>query len=198
MGPPSVSGVVTSGPKLVTGIVGTVALAIAASFGICRLVGLPARMAIVVACGNAICGNSAIVAVASVIGAKGEDVAASIAFTAMLGVLMVLGLPLLIPLAALSEHQYGVLAGLTVYAVPQVLAATVPVGLLSTQVGTLVKLIRVVMLGPVVVLLALVAPPPAARGRDGATSFWRASFHQAGALVHLGLPGARGSSLAGG
>jgi uncharacterized integral membrane protein (TIGR00698 family) len=159
--------IVASGPELVTGIVGTVALAIVASFGICRLVGLPARMAILVACGNAICGNSAIAAVAPVIGAKGEDVAATIAFTAVLGVLMVLGLPLLIPLAGLSEHQYGVLAGLTVYAVPQVLAATVPVGLLSTQVGTLVKLIRVLMLGPLVVVLALIAPrlPP-----DGATA----------------------------
>ena len=163
----SLRAIVASGPELLTGIVGTVALAIVASFGIGRVVGLPARMAILVACGNAICGNSAIVAIAPVIGAKGEDVAASIAFTAVLGVLMVLGLPLLIPLARLSEHQYGVLAGLTVYAVPQVLAATVPVGLLSTQVGTLVKLIRVLMLGPVVLLLALLAPrlPP-----EGATA----------------------------
>ena len=50
------------------------------------------------------------------------------------------------------------LAGLTVYAVPQVLAATVPVGALATQVGTLVKLVRVLMLGPVVVVLSLIAP----------------------------------------
>ncbi|MFE1600466.1 YeiH family protein [Methylobacterium sp. ID0610] len=173
----SLGAIVASGPALLTGIVGTVALAITASFAICRLLGLPARMAILVACGNAICGNSAIAAVAPVIGADGKDVAASIAFTAVLGVLMVLGLPLFIPLAGLSEHQYGVLAGLTVYAVPQVLAATVPVGLLSTQVGTLVKLVRVLMLGPVVVAFSLIAsrlppegPAPAkAPGRLGFT-----------------------------
>ena len=41
------------------------------------------------------------------------------------------------------------------YAVPQVLAATVPVGLVSTQIGTLVKLVRVLMLGPVVVGLSV-------------------------------------------
>nr|WP_043748923.1 putative sulfate exporter family transporter [Methylobacterium nodulans] len=161
----SLGAIVASGPALLTGIVGTVGLAIAASFAICRLLGLPARMAILVACGNAICGNSAIAAVAPVIGADGKDVAASIAFTAVLGVLMVLGLPLFIPLVGLSEHQYGVLAGLTVYAVPQVLAATVPVGLLSTQVGTLVKLVRVLMLGPVVVIFSLLArhlPPEGA------------------------------------
>ncbi|WP_336490509.1 YeiH family protein [Methylobacterium nigriterrae] len=163
----SLGAIVASGPALLTGIVGTVVLAIAASFAICRGLGLPARMAILVACGNAICGNSAIAAVAPVIGADSKDVAASIAFTAVLGVLMVLGLPLFIPLVGLSEHQYGVLAGLTVYAVPQVLAATVPVGLLSTQVGTLVKLVRVLMLGPVVVAFSLLAPR---LPREGATS----------------------------
>ncbi|MBE7246230.1 MAG: putative sulfate exporter family transporter, partial [Actinomycetospora chiangmaiensis] len=90
-----------------------------------------------------------------VIDADGEDVASSIAFTAVLGVLVVLGLPLLVPLLGLSPMQYGVLAGLTVYAVPQVLAATAPVAALSVQVGTLVKLVRVLMLGPVVLALSL-------------------------------------------
>ena len=42
------------------------------------------------------------------------------------------------------------LAGLTVYAVPQVLAATAPLGAVAVQIGTLVKLVRVLMLGPVV------------------------------------------------
>ena len=70
---------------------------------------------------------------------------------------MVLGLPLLIPVLGLSGTQYGILAGLTVYAVPQVLAATVPAGLVSTQIGTLVKLIRVLLLGPVVVALSLIS-----------------------------------------
>jgi hypothetical protein len=50
-----------------------------------------------------------------------------------------------------------VLAGLTVYAVPQVLAATLPIGALSNQVGTIVKLVRVLMLGPVVLGLSLLA-----------------------------------------
>ena len=154
----SLGTILASGPALLTGIVGTVVLTIGASCLICRLLGLPTRMAILIACGNAICGNSAIAAVAPLIGADSKDVAAAIAFTAVLGVLMVLGLPLFIPLAGLSANQYGVLAGLTVYAVPQVLAATVPAGLLSTQVGTLVKLVRVLMLGPVVVVLSVLAP----------------------------------------
>jgi uncharacterized membrane protein YadS len=55
--------------------------------------------------------------------------------------------------------QYGVLAGLTVYAVPQVLAATLPIGALSNQVGTVVKLVRVLMLAPVVLGFSLLAGP---------------------------------------
>jgi len=147
--------VLALGPALLGGIVLVVAVAIPTSYGISRLLGLKRRMAILVACGNSICGNSAIAAVAPVIGADGDEIASSIAFTAVLGVIVVLLLPLLVPVLLLSLTQYGVLAGLTVYAVPQVLAATLPIGALSNQVGTVVKLVRVLMLGPVVLCLSL-------------------------------------------
>ncbi|TPG44768.1 putative sulfate exporter family transporter [Roseomonas nepalensis] len=163
----SAATVLAVGPGLLVGIAVVVAVAIGASYGLCRLFGLPARMAVLVACGNSICGNSAIAAVAPVVGADGRDVAASIAFTAVLGVAVVLLLPLLIPVLGLSLGQYGVLAGLTVYAVPQVLAATAPVGALSVQVGTLVKLVRVLMLGPVVVALSMLAPRLRGDGSSG-------------------------------
>jgi uncharacterized integral membrane protein (TIGR00698 family) len=153
----SAATVLALGPILLIGIALVVAAAIASSYLISRSLGLPQRMAILVACGNSICGNSAIAAVAPVIGATSEDVASSIAFTAVLGVVVVLGLPLLVPILSLTLTQYGVLAGLTVYAVPQVLAATLPIGALSNQVGTIVKLVRVLMLGPLVFGLSLFA-----------------------------------------
>jgi uncharacterized integral membrane protein (TIGR00698 family) len=124
---------------------------------------------VLIACGNSICGNSAIAAVAPVIGATSEDVASSIAFTAILGVVVVLALPLLMLPLGLSLYSYGVLAGLTVYAVPQVLAATAPVGALALQVGTLVKLVRVLMLGPVVLALSIGIGSRAAQGAGPAT-----------------------------
>jgi len=145
------------GPILIVGIVCIVAIAIGTCYLIARLLGLSQRLAILIACGNSICGNSAIAAVAPVIGADGNDVASSISFTAVLGVVVVLILPLLAPILHLSLTQYGVLAGLTVYAVPQVLAATLPIGALSNQVGTVIKLVRVLMLGPVVLGFSLLA-----------------------------------------
>jgi uncharacterized integral membrane protein (TIGR00698 family) len=153
----SVATVLALGPILLVGIASVVAIALGSSFIICRMLRLPLRMAILIACGNSICGNSAIAAVAPVIGADGDDIAASISFTAVLGVVVVLTLPLLVPILQLSLTQYGVLAGLTVYAVPQVLAATLPIGALSNQVGTVIKLVRVLMLGPVVLGLSLLA-----------------------------------------
>ena len=145
------------GPFLIFGIAAIVSIAIGVSYLTCRLLGLPLRLSILVACGNSICGNSAIAAVAPVIGADGDDIAASISFTAVLGVIVVLTLPLLVPILHLSLTQYGVLAGLTVYAVPQVLAATLPIGALSNQVGTVIKLVRVLMLGPVVLGFSLLS-----------------------------------------
>jgi uncharacterized integral membrane protein (TIGR00698 family) len=153
----SAKAVAASGFALLIGIAAAVDLAILGGVLIGRLLGLPRRMGILVACGNAICGNSAIVAVAPVIGADAGEVAAAIAFTAVLGVAVVLSLPLIALRLHLSTMQSGVFAGLVVYAVPQVLAATAPLGPAAVQIGTLVKLVRVLMLGPVILMLSLIA-----------------------------------------
>ena len=151
----SAATVIAIGPGLLGGTAVVVVLALAVSYGIGRLLRLPHRMAVLIACGNAICGNSAIAAVAPVIDAEADDVSAAIAFTAVLGVAVVLLLPLAGVALQMTDVRYGVLAGLTVYAVPQVVAATLPVGAVANQAGTLIKLVRVLMLGPVCLGLAI-------------------------------------------
>lgn len=151
----SAQAISAAGPALLGGIALVVTLSLVATFAIGRLAGLPSKMALLVASGNSICGNSAIAAVAPVIGARPADVASAIAFTAVLGVGVVLLLPFAAALLGLGAAGYGVVAGMTVYAVPQVLAATAPAGALAVQVGTLVKLVRVLMLGPLVVALSI-------------------------------------------
>jgi uncharacterized integral membrane protein (TIGR00698 family) len=151
----SIQALGATGPFLIVGIVAAVLLSVAISYAIGRALGLPRKLATLVACGNSICGNSAIAAVAPVIDADGSDVAASIAFTAVLGILIVVGLPFLAPILHLKPFAYGVLAGLTVYAVPQVVAATAPMGAIAMQIGALVKLTRVLMLGPIIACVAV-------------------------------------------
>ncbi len=156
---------VAAGPALIGAIVAVVLIGIVASTLLGRALGLNRKLATLVAVGNSICGNSAIAAVAPVIGATADDIAGAISLTAVVGVGLVLTLPLLIPVLGYTFHQYGVLAGMTVYAVPQVLAATMTVSPVSTQVATLVKLTRVLLLGPVVLFYSLRQPAPA----DGGT-----------------------------
>ncbi|WP_259782576.1 YeiH family protein [Aestuariispira ectoiniformans] len=161
----SLGAIEAAGFELVAGVVFLVVVVIPTSYLLGRLFRLNRKLAMLVACGNSICGNSAVAAVAPVIGAKSDDVASAIAFTAVLGVLVVLLLPLTLHLFSMTGIEYGVLSGLTVYAVPQVLAAAQPGGAIAVQTGTLVKLIRVLMLGPVLLGLATF------RQRGARTSF---------------------------
>ncbi|WP_375625654.1 YeiH family protein [Bartonella sp. MU37NMGALS] len=152
----SINAVLSTGWNLLSSIIFVICVMIILSFAIGRICGLSKHLAMLVACGNAICGNSAIVAVAPIIKAKHEEVAASIAFTALLGVVIILLLPFLYLFLNLSFSQYGVLAGMIVYAVPQVLAATAPISFVSIQIATIVKLVRVLMLGPVIFILSII------------------------------------------
>jgi uncharacterized membrane protein YadS len=149
----SAAAIMALGPILIAGIVCIVAVAIGTSYCVCRLLGLPQRMAILIACGNSICGNSAIAAVAPVIGADGVvDLVHRRPWRCRRPYVAAAR-----PRPASVVDAYGVLVGLTVYAVPQVLAATLPIGALSNQVGTVIKLVRVMMLGPVVLGFSLLA-----------------------------------------
>jgi uncharacterized membrane protein YadS len=76
----------------------------------------------------------------------------------------VFALPLLMVPLGLSHEGFGVVAGSTVYAVPQVLAAAYPVSNIAGEMATLVKLTRVLLLGPVVIVIA---------------AWWRRSTHAA-------------------
>ena len=118
-----------------------------------KILRLSSRLAVLVGVGNSICGNSAIAAVAPVIKATPNEVAAAIGISAILGVGQILILPIFVPALSLSNVQYGILAGLSVYAVPQVIAASFAVSAVSGEMGTLVKLVRVLFLGPMIVIL---------------------------------------------
>jgi uncharacterized integral membrane protein (TIGR00698 family) len=152
--------VVSGGPSLLVVIVLGMAMSFGVAFVASRAMGLSARLASLVAIGNAVCGNSAIAALAPVVRATGEEVASAVGLTAVLGLALVLILPAISTAAALSTHQFGVMAGMTVYAVPQVLAAAAFGGAAATNVALLVKLTRVVFLGPIILAATLIA------GRD--------------------------------
>lgn len=146
------------GWTLFLGIALLVLVALGTTFALARACGLGPRLAVLIAAGNSICGNSAIAAVAPIVRARPQEVAAAIALTALIGVMTVLVLPFAVFAFGMALPDYALLTGLTVYAVPQVVAAAAPFGGAVIALATLVKLARVVMLGPLTLVLALLAP----------------------------------------
>jgi len=147
--------VASLGGETIFAVIAVVLASLGLSYGLARLLGLDEALAVLIACGNSICGSSAILSTAPLVNADEAQIASAIAFTAALGALLVLVLPMAATLLALDERQYGIIAGMSVYAVPQVLAATAAIGVQSAQVGTLVKLMRVLMLAPVLLIIGL-------------------------------------------
>lgn len=135
---------------------GFVLVAVGGGWVIGRASGLSAKMAALIACGNAICGNSAIAAVAPAIRASDEEVTAAIAFTAIISMIVVLVFPIVAFMLDMAPNRAGAMAGLIIYAVPQVIAASAPFGAIAIQTGMIIKLLRVLMLAPVCIVLSIV------------------------------------------
>ncbi|MCV3768599.1 YeiH family protein [Rhizobium sp. TRM95796] len=149
----SAATIASMGATLPLVVFAAVAASIAASYAAGRMLGLEPRLAALVASGNSICGNSAIMAVGPAIGAKADETSRAIAFTASLSILVIAALPAFGSALGFDALHFGVFAGMTVYAVPQVLAATSFMGPVSAEIGAVVKLVRVLTLGPVLMIL---------------------------------------------
>ena len=133
-------------------------LGISGSMLISYLVGhkifkLEKKLATLVGVGNSICGNSAVAIVAPIINANSSQIAAAIGISAILGASQIILLPLIVPIFGIEEFEYGIVAGLSVYAVAQVVAAASTIGPQAVNVATLVKLTRVILLAPLILIL---------------------------------------------
>jgi uncharacterized integral membrane protein (TIGR00698 family) len=115
--------------------------------------GYSRKFSLLVGMGNGICGSSAIAASSNVIHAEQKDIGISISVINLLGTLGIFLLPALIGAFKLTETQAGLLIGGSLQAVGQVVAAGFTVGGTTPVVATAVKMGRVLMLGPMVILL---------------------------------------------
>ena len=115
---------------------------------------MSSNLSILLATGNSICGNSAIIAIAPIIKATSSEIAIAIGFSAAIGIIQVIIFPILFTFSPFSYYQYGIIAGMSIYAVPQVIAASFIVSSESGLIATQVKLLRILLLGPVALLLS--------------------------------------------
>ncbi len=135
--------------------VACVVLALSLTIGLCVRTGVSRSLGILIGVGTAICGGTAIAVTAPVIEASDEDTAFAITTITVFGLGSILVFPLLGQALALSQVDFGVWAGVAIHATPQVVAAAFAFGPESGEIAVIVKLVRVLLLAPVVVGLGI-------------------------------------------
>lgn len=110
--------------------------------------------------GNAICGSSAIAASSPVLKSSEAETGLSIAVINLLGVCGIILMPALCHALNFTEETSGLLIGSSLQAVGQVSAAGHTVGAVSGEVATVIKMARILFLGPVILLFILFFSKP--------------------------------------
>lgn len=170
----SVGDVVALGPQpLMAAVVVVLVLATSVPW-LARRLGAPAGLGRLAGVGFAVCGASAIAAARSTVDADEHDVTAALGLVLAFGTLSVLVLPPLATLLSLPAATAGTWFGLAIPDVGQVVAAAElgPAGALDTAI--VVKLARVLLLGPALVILAILTaarPMPTAATRSVVPAF---------------------------
>lgn len=144
------------GPMTIVVIVATIATSLTAAVVIGRWFHYSPDLALLIGAGNGICGSSAVAATSYAIKANEEDTGISISVVNLLGTVGIFLLPALVNALALSTQQQGVVIGGSLQAVGQVVAAGYSVNETVGTLATVVKMGRVLMLGPVVIMLTSV------------------------------------------
>jgi len=164
-----------------------------------RWLGLDATSALLIGAGSSICGTAAVLATEGVLRSRSAHVGMAVAVVVLFGTIGMFLYPLLVPLVATlagpgwDAAAQGVYVGATLHAVGQVVVAGSALGAAAAGAAVVTKMLRVCLLAPMLIVLALIRPRGADReGRRRIPVPWFAVAFVALALVHpwLGLPAA--------
>lgn len=117
--------------------------------------GVSQKLSQLIAAGTSICGASAVVATNVVVDGRDEDVTYAVAIVTVFGTSSMLLYPMLSDLLHLTSQAFGIWCGTSIHEVAQVIATTFQQGELTSQIATISKLSRVVLLAPTVLTLGL-------------------------------------------
>lgn len=133
-----------------------------------KLLGMPRRLAMLTAAGSAVCGAAAVLGTEPVVRAKPHESSIAVGTVVVFGTLAMLLYPLLYRsgLLHLTEHAYGLWAGSTMHEVAHAVAAGNAVSAEAGNVAVIVKMLRVVLLAPLLVALGLWLSRSPGRGRE--------------------------------
>ncbi|WIB14742.1 putative sulfate exporter family transporter [Curtobacterium sp. MCPF17_050] len=135
-------------------MLGTLVVCLLAAWGIGRALGVVGNLRTLIGVGTGICGASAIAAVAPVIGAVSIEVAYAVSTIFLFNVAAVVVFPVVGHALGMSQHAFGLFAGTAVNDTSSVVAAASTYGAGAADSAVVVKLVRTLMIIPVVLGLA--------------------------------------------
>ncbi|MDI5933788.1 YeiH family protein [Halomonas kalidii] len=118
-----------------------------------RLLGMDSETTLLTSAGSAICGAAAVLATETTIRSRPAATAMAVATVVLFGSLAMLLYPLLYPFSGMEEGLYGIYIGATVHEVAQVVAAGDAVGPHALTNAIIVKLVRVMLLVPFLLIV---------------------------------------------
>lgn len=139
-----------SGQALLINVV-CVAVALGLTLWLCTKAKISRRLGVLIGVGTAICGGTAIAVTAPVIEAKDDETALAVTTITLFGLLSIFTFPLVGTGLEMDQTQFGVWAGTAIQATPQVMAAGFAYGPEAGDTAVIVKLVRVLLLAPIVV-----------------------------------------------
>jgi uncharacterized integral membrane protein (TIGR00698 family) len=119
-----------------------------------RYLNLSSEQSMLISVGSAVCGAAAVLATEPVVKPKQQEVIIAIATVVVFGTISMFCYPVLLTAFDLNIDIFGVYIGSTVHEVAQVLAAGERINTQVLNDALVVKLIRVMMLAPFVIILA--------------------------------------------
>jgi uncharacterized integral membrane protein (TIGR00698 family) len=125
-----------------------------------RWFGIDRKTALLIAAGNSICGAAAVMAAEPIVKARSEQVTVAIATVVVFGTIAIFLYPFLWELnnswhvIGGGTYGFGLYTGSTVHEVAQVIAAARPLGQEAGDAAVIAKMVRVMMLAPVLLTLA--------------------------------------------
>jgi uncharacterized integral membrane protein (TIGR00698 family) len=125
-----------------------------------RCFGLDRTTAILIGAGSAICGAAAVMATEPIVRAKAEQVTVAVSCVVVFGTLAIFLYPMLYDLNThwllipAGPRAFGIYAGSTIHEVAQVFAAGRSVSVATADTAVVTKMVRVMMLAPLLIGLS--------------------------------------------
>lgn len=140
------------GPALAVVAVSTFT-ALLAGYFISRAFRIPRKLALLLSVGGAVCGASAVVAADSVVQGEKRDAPVALGVITLLGTVGIFIYPLIGRALGMNDFLFGVWDGASLHEMAQVVAAGFGMSDEAARVATVVKLARIALLAPIVLLL---------------------------------------------